>query len=338
MMQWFASGAIMRRREFFKLLGSAAVWPIAARAQQSTQKKHLGVLMNETADNPEAQDRYAAFLQGLQEAGWAVGRNLRIDIRWGAGDVDRLRRYAAELVSLAPDVILAQGSSTMRPLLQATRTVPIVFPISSDPVGAGFVDSLAQPGGNATGFMSFEYSLSAKWLELLKETAPTITRVAVLRDANQGSGTSLYAIIQAMAPSLRVEVTPVNIRDAGEIERAIEVIARGANGGLIVTTGGSVDLRRDLIIALAARHKLPAVYGERNFVTAGGLISYGPNYVDQYRRAASYVDRILKGEKPADLPVQAPTKYELVINLKTAKALDLTIPPSLLARADEVIE
>jgi putative tryptophan/tyrosine transport system substrate-binding protein len=329
----------MRRREFITLIGgAAAAWPLAARAQQSTQKKHLGVLMNETAENPEAQDRYAAFLQGLQEAGWAVGRNLRIDIRWGAGDVDRLRRYAAELVSLAPDVILAQGSSTMRPLLQATRTVPIVFPISSDPVGAGFVDSLAQPGGNATGFMSFEYSLSGKWLELLKETAPTITRVAVLRDANQGSGMSLYAIIQAMAPSLRVEVTPVNIRDAGEIERAIEVFTRGANGGLIVTTGGSVDLRRDLIIALAARHKLPAVYGERNFVTAGGLISYGPNYVDQYRRAASYVDRILKGEKPAGLPVQAPTKYELVINLKTAKALGLTVPPAVFARADEIIE
>jgi putative tryptophan/tyrosine transport system substrate-binding protein len=329
----------MRRREFITLIGgAAAAWPLAARAQQSAQKKHLGVLMNETAENPEAQDRYAAFLQGLQEAGWAVGRNLRIDIRWGAGDVDRLRRYAAELVSLAPDVILAQGSSTMRPLLQATRTVPIVFPISSDPVGAGFVDSLAQPGGNATGFMSFEYSLSGKWLELLKETAPTITRVAVLRDANQGSGMSLYAIIQAMAPSLRVEVTPVNIRDAGEIERAIEVFTRGANGGLIVTTGGSVDLRRDLIIALAARHKLPAVYGERNFVTAGGLISYGPNYVDQYRRAASYVDRILKGEKPAGLPVQAPTKYELVINLKTAKALGLTVPPAVFARADEIIE
>jgi putative tryptophan/tyrosine transport system substrate-binding protein len=329
----------MRRREFISLIGGAAIaYPLAARAQQSSQMKHLGVLMNETADNPEAQNRFAAFLQGLQEAGWAVGRNLRIDIRWGAGDVDRLRRYAAELVSLAPDVILGQGSSTMRPLLQATRTVPIVFPVSSDPVGAGFVDSLARPGGNATGFMSFEYSLSGKWLELLKETAPTITRVAVLRDASQGSGTSMYAIIQAMAPSLRVEVTPVNMRDASEIERAIEVFTRVSNGGLIVTSGGSIDLRRDLIIALAARHKLPAVYGERNFVTAGGLISYGPEYVDQYRRAASYVDRILKGEKPADLPVQAPNKYELVINLKTAKALGLTIPPAVLARADAVIE
>jgi len=226
----------------------------------------------------------------------------------------------------------------MRPLLQATRTVPIVFPVSSDPVGAGFVDSLARPGGNATGFMSFEYSLSGKWLELLKETVPTITRVAVLRDPNQGSGTSMYAIIQAMAPSLRVEVTPVNMRDAGEIERAIEVFTRVSNGGLIVTSGGSIDVRRDLIIALAARHKLPAVYGERNFVTAGGLISYGPDFVDQYRRAASYVDRILKGEKPADIPVQAPTKYELVINLKTAKALGLTIPPAVLARADAVID
>ncbi|MGB8569217.1 MAG: ABC transporter substrate-binding protein [Pseudolabrys sp.] len=329
----------MRRRDFITFVGGgAAAWPLATRAQQSNQMKHLGVLMNETADNPEAQNRIAAFLQGLQEAGWAVGRNLRIDIRWGAGDVDRLRRYAAELVSLAPDVILGQGSSTMRPLLQATRNVPIVFPISSDPVGAGFVDSLARPGGNATGFMSFEYSLSGKWLELLKETAPTITRVAVLRDPNQGSGTSLYAIIQALAPSLRVEVTPVNMRDAGEVERAIEVFTRVSNGGLIVTTGGSVDVLRNLIIALAARHKLPAVYGERNFVTAGGLISYGPDYVDLYRRAASYVDRIFKGEKPADLPVQAPNKYELAINLKTAKALGLTIPLAVLARADAVIE
>ncbi|MBI3759319.1 MAG: ABC transporter substrate-binding protein [Deltaproteobacteria bacterium] len=300
--------------------------------------KHLGVLMNQTADNPEAQKRFAAFLQGLQEAGWAVGRNLRIDIRWGAGDVDRLRKYAAELVSLAPDVILAQGSSTMRPLLQATRTVPIVFPISSDPVGAGFVDSLARPGGNATGFMSFEFSLAGKWLELLKETAPTIERVAVLRDANQGSGTSVYAIIQAMGPLLRVEVTPVNMRNAGEIERAIEVFARLSKSGLIVTAGGSIELQRDLIIALAARHKLPAVYPERHFVTAGGLISYGANEIDNYRRAAAYVDRILKGEKPADLPVQAPTKYETVINLKTAKALGITIPPTVLARADEVIE
>ena len=251
---------------------TVVAWPLAARAQQSGQMKHLAVLMNETADNPEGQSRFAAFLQGLQEAGWAVGRNLRIDIRWGAGDIDRLRRYAAELVSLAPDVILSQGSSTLRPLLQATRTVPIVFPASSDPVGAGFVDSLARPGGNATGFMSFEYSLSGKWLELLKETAPTITRVAVLRDPNQGSGTSMYAIIQAMAPSLRVEVTPINMRDAGEIERAIEVFTRVSNGGLIVTSGGSIDVRRDLIIALAARHKLPAVYVERNFVTAGGLL------------------------------------------------------------------
>jgi len=329
----------VRRRDFIKVVvGSVSAWPLAARAQQSGHMKHLAVLMNETADNPEGQSRFAAFLQGLQEAGWAVGRNLRIDIRWGAGDIDRLRRYAAELVSLAPDAILGQGSSTMRPLLQATRTVPIVFPVSSDPVGAGFVDSLARPGGNATGFMSFEYSLSGKWLELLMETAPTITRVAVLRDPNQGSGTSMYAIIQAMAPSLRVEVTPVNMRDAGEIERAIEVFTRVSNGGLIVTSGGSIDVHRDLIIALAARHKLPAVYGERNFVTAGGLISYGPDFVDQYRRAASYVDRILRGEKPADIPVQAPTKYELVINLKTAKALGLTIPPAVLARADAVID
>jgi len=315
-----------------------AVWSIKARAQQSSQTKHLGVLMNQSADNLEAQRRVAAFLQGLQEAGWVVGRNLRMDIRWGGGDVDQLGRYAAELVSLAPDVILGQGSSTMRPLLQVTRTVPIVFPVSSDPVGAGFVDSLARPGGNATGFMLFEFSLAGKWLELLKETVPTITRVAVLRDANQGSGTSMYAIIQALAPSLGVEVTPVNMRDTGEIERAIEVFNRVSNGGLIVTAAGSVELRRDLIIALATRYKLPAVYYERSFVSAGGLISYGPNEIDNYRRAASYVDRILKGEKPADLPVQAPTKYETVINLKTAKALGITVPLSLLGRADEVIE
>ncbi|MBI3759599.1 MAG: ABC transporter substrate-binding protein [Deltaproteobacteria bacterium] len=282
--------------------------------------------------------RFAAFLQGMQEAGWAVGRNLRIDMRWGVGDVARLRKQAAELVSLRPDVILAQGSSTVRPLLEATRNIPIVFPVSSDPVGAGFVDSLARPGGNATGFMVFEYSMSGKWLEFLKEAAPTMTRVAVLRDGSQGSGASVYGVIQAMAPSSRVEVSPINIRSAEEIGHAIASFARMPNGGLIVTSGGSVELHRDFIVALAARHKLPAVYPLRNFVVAGGLISYGTDYVDQYRRAAGYVDRILKGEKPADLPVQAPTKYEMVINLKTAKALGLTIPPTLLTRADEVIE
>jgi len=277
-------------------------------------------------------------LQELKHLGWDEGRNVQIERRESAGNAAAARKYAAELVAFAPDVILAVGGSTVPPLLEATHTVPIVFTIASDPVGNGLVDSLAEPGGNATGFMSFEYSLSGKWLELLKETAPTITRAAVLRDPNQGSGTSMYAIIQAMAPSLRVEVTPINMRDAGEIERAIEVFTRVSNGGLIVTSGGSIDVRRDLIIALAARHKLPAVYVERNFVTAGGLISYGPDLVDQYRRAASYVDRILKGEKPADIPVQAPTKYELVINLKTAKALGLTIPPAVLARADAVID
>ena len=329
----------MRRREFIRLLGgTAAAWPLAARAQQPNQMKRLGVLMNLAADDLEGQIRFAAFLQGMQEAGWAVGRNLRIDIRWGVGDAARLRKQAVELVSLAPDIILAQGSSTVRPLLEATRKIPIVFPISGDPVGAGFVDSLARPGGNATGFMTFEYSISGKGLEVLKEATPAMTRVAVLRDATQGSGTSMYAVIQAMAPSLRVEANPINVRSAEEIERAVASFARTSNGGLIVTSAGSVELHRDLIIASAARHKLPTVYPLRTFVVAGGLISFGPDYVDQYRRAAGYVDRILKGEKPTDLPVQAPTKYELVVNLKTARALGLTIPPTLLARADEVIE
>jgi putative ABC transport system substrate-binding protein len=328
----------MRRREFITLLGGAAAWPLASRAQQPTQMKRLGVLMNLAADDLEGQIRFAAFLQGMQEVGWAVGRNLRIDIRWGLGDVTRLRKQAVELVSLAPDAILAQGSSTVRPLLEATRNIPIVFPASSDPLGAGFVDSLARPGGNATGFMSFEYSISGKWLEVLKEAAPTMTRVAVLRDASQGSGTSMYAIIQALASSLRIEVNPINIGSAEEIERAIASFTRVANGGLIVTTAGSIDMHRDSIVASAARHKLPAVYPVRNYVVAGGLISYGIDYVDQYRRAAGYVDRIFKGEKPADLPVQAPTKYELVINLKTAKTLGLAVPPTLLATADEVIE
>ena len=271
---------------------------------------------------------------------WAgpIGRNVRIDIRWAAANADDIRRHAAELVALAPDVILAHGASTVGPLLQATRTVPIVFPIVADPVGAGFVDSLARPGGNATGFMQFEYSMSGKWLELLKEIAPSVTRAAVLRDPAIPAGIGQFGVIQAVAPSLGVEVSPVNMRDAGEIERAVAAFARSPNGGLIVTASALAALHRDLIITLAARHKLPAVYSERSFVAAGGLISYGPDFVDQYRRAAGYVDRILKGEKPADLPVQAPTKYELVINLKTAKALGLDVPPTLLARADEVIE
>jgi putative ABC transport system substrate-binding protein len=268
----------------------------------------------------------------------AIGRNVRIDTHWATSNAAEIRRHAAELAALAPDVILAHGASAVAATLQATRTVPVVFPVVGDPVGAGFVDSLARPGGNATGFMNYEYSIGGKWLELLKEIAPSLTRVVVLRDATQGGGTSLFAAIQTVAPSLRVEVNPVNMRDAPEIEHAVAAFAHSANGGLIVTATGAAQLHRDLIITLAARRKLPTVYFERSFVAAGGLISYGPDYVDQYRQAATYVDRILKGEKPADLPVQAPTKYELVINLKTAKALDLTVPPSLLARADEVIE
>jgi putative ABC transport system substrate-binding protein len=326
------------RREFVTLLGGAAAWPLAAHAQQPERMRRIGVLIPYAADDPEGQARIAAFLQGLQQLGWTEGRNVRIDYRWSAGDADRARRYAAELVALAPDVILASGASNVGPLLQATRTVPIVFPVIGDPVGAGFVDSLARPGGNATGFMSREYSLSGKWLELLKEIAPSVTRVAVLRNAADSVGPVQFGVIQAVAPSLRVEVNPINLRDAGEIERAIAAFAGSPNGGLILTGGATSLLHSDLIITLAARHKLPAVYAYRHIVTGGGLIFYGANYYDQYRRAAGYVDRILKGEKPADLPVQAPTKYELVINLKTAKTLGLEVPPTLLARADEVIE
>jgi putative ABC transport system substrate-binding protein len=329
----------VNRREFNTLLGvAAAAWPVVARAQQSDRMRHVGVLMSTAADDPEAQARIAAFQQGLQQLGWIVGRNVRIDIRWGGSDAESIRRYAAELVALAPDVILAHGGSTVGPLLQATRTVPIVFPVAGDPVGEGFVDSLARPGGNATGFMNYEYSLSGKWLELLKQIAPSVTRVAVLRNAATASGPGQFAAIQAVAPSLGVEANPVNVRDAGEIERAVAAFARAPNGGLIVTASPAAALHRELIISLAARHKLPAVYFERPFVAAGGLISYGPDQIDMYRRAAGYVDRILKGEKPADLPVQAPTKYELVINLKTVKALGLAVPQTLRASADEVIE
>ena len=329
----------MRRRDFVALLGGAAVaWPLTARAQQGERARRVGVLLPAASDDVEFQARVGAFLQGLQQSGWSIGRNLRIDTRWATANADDIRRHAAELVTLAPDVILAHGASTMRPLLQVTRSVPIVFPVAGDPVAAGFVDSLARPGGNATGFMTFEYNLSGKWLELLKEIAPGVTRAAVLRDPTVITGASQFAAIQAVAPSLRVEVNPINLRDAGEIEHAVTAFARSSNGGLIVTTGGLAQLHRDLIITLAARHKLPAVYYERSFVSGGGLLSYGADYIDQYRQAAAYVDRILKGEKPGDLPVQAPTKYETVINLKTAKALGLEIPPSLLARADEVIE
>jgi len=279
-----------------------------------------------------------AFQQALAQSGWIIGRNVRIDTRWGGGKSEDIRRHAMELVALSPDVILAHGASTVRPLVQATRSVPIVFPIAGDPVGAGFVDSLAKPGGNVTGFMTVEYSFGGKWLEILKEIAPGVMRVAVLRDASQGSGTSQFAVIQGMASSLKVEVSPVNARGADEIERAVAAFARSSNGGMIVTSGGAAQLHRNLIVTLAARHKLPAVYNGRHFVTGGGLISYGVDFIDQYQRAAGYVDRILKSEKPADLPVQAPTKYELVINLKTAKALGIEVPASVLARADEVIE
>jgi putative tryptophan/tyrosine transport system substrate-binding protein len=329
----------MQRREFITLLGSATVaWPLAVRAQQPERMRRIGVLMSVAADDPEGQARLTAFLQGLQQLGWADGRNVRIDIRWGAGDAERYRRYAAELVALAPDVILAASSSALGPLQEATRTVPIVFVTIADPVGAGFINSLARPGGNATGFSQFEYGVIGKWLELLKEIAPGVTRVAVIRDPTISAGAGQFGAIQTAAPSFGVEVNPVNMRDAGEIERAIAGFARSPNGGLILTAGPLGTIHRELIVTLAARHKLPAVYYERYFVIGGGLISYGPHLIDQYQRAAGYVDRILKGEKPADLPVQAPTKYELVINLKTAKALGLTIPPTLLTRADEVIE
>jgi len=329
----------MRRREFITLLGGAAAWPIAARAQQRERIRHIGILLPAAADDVQFQARVGAFLQALALLGWTIGRNVQIDTRWATASAGEVRRHAAELVALAPDVILAHGAGPVRALQQAPRAVPIVFPIAGDPVGAGLVDSLAQPGGNATGFMELEYSIGGKWLELLKEVAPSVTRAAILRDAALGSGTNLFAAIQTAAPSLRVEVSPINMRDVHEIERSIAAFARSPNGGLIVTAGAATQFYRDMIIKLASRHKLPAVYNERSFVApGGGLISYGPDFVDQYRRAASYVDRILKGEKPADLPVQAPTKYELMINLKTAKALGLEIPSTLLARADEVIE
>ena len=331
----------MRRREFITLLGGGAAvgWPLAARAQQGGAMRRIGVL---TAGTPpqdaDMQVRNAAFLQTLQQLGWTVGRNLQIDYRWGLGNADNNRRYAAELAALSPDVILSTGTSAVGPLLQATRTVPIVFVSVADPVGAGFVQSLSRPGGNATGFIQFEYSLSGKWVELLKEIAPGVTRAAVVRDPALTSGIGQFAVIQSVASSVGVEVSPIDPRDGTEIEGAVEAFAHSPNGGLIVTSSALSVLHRDLIIALAARHKLPAVYYRRYFVASGGLISYGFDLVDEYRRAAGYVDRILKGEKPADLPVQAPTRYELVINMKTARALGLEMPASVLARADEVIE
>ena len=329
----------MRRRDFITRLGGAmAAWPLSARAQQGERMPRVGVLLPAAADDAEAQAWVGAFLQGLALAGWTIGRNVRIDTRWAGGNAADTRRHAAELAALAPDVILAHGASTVGPLLQATRTVSIVFVNVADPVGAGFVDSLARPGGNATGFISFEYSLSGKWPELLKQIMPGMTRVAVLRDPTTPSGSGQFGVIQAMAPSLRMEVSPINVRDPGEIERSVTAFSRSANGGLIVAASAGAYVHRDLIISLAAGYRLPTVYFERSFVAAGGLISYGSDHIDPYRRAAGYVDRILKGEKPADLPVQAPTRYETVINLKTAKALGLEVPPTLLARADEVIE
>jgi len=330
---------LRRRREFITLIGgAAAAWPLAALAQQRERMRRIGVLLPATADDAEYQAWVGAFLQELAKSGWSIGHNVRIDIRWATDNSDAVRRHAAELAALAPDVVLAPGASALGPLLQVTRTVPIVFAIVADPVGAGFIDSLARPGGNATGFTSFEYAIGGKWLELLKQIGPDVTRIAILRDPTTPSGTGQFGVIQAIAPSLKVEVSPVNLRNAAEIESAVTAFARSSNGGLIITASGLATVHRDLIVKLAAKHRLPAIYFDRLFVAAGGLISYGPDNNDQFRRAAGYVDRILKGEKPADLPVQAPTKYELVINLKTAKALGLEIPTTVLARADEVIE
>jgi putative tryptophan/tyrosine transport system substrate-binding protein len=328
----------MRRREFITLLGGAAVFPIAARAQQRERMRRIGIILPASSDDAEYQVRVGAFLQGLQELGWALCRNVRVDTHWATSNAASIRKHAAELAALAPDAILAFGASTVGPLLQETRTVPIVFPVVGDPVAAGFVESLARPGGNATGFMTFEYGMGAKWLELLKQIAPAVTRVAVLRDSAIPTGPAQFGVIQAAAPSAGMEVRPVDVRAAGEIERGMTALAVAPNAGLIITASAASQVHHNLIIALAARHRLPAVYYERLFTSAGGLISYGPDFIDQFRRAAGYVDRILKGEKPADLPVQAPTKYELVINLKTAKALGLDVPATLLARADEVIE
>jgi putative ABC transport system substrate-binding protein len=331
--------AIVRRRDFITLIGCAAAWPVAARAEQAAGTRRVGMFEVLAGDDPEALARVAAFQQGLQQLGWSVGRNLRIDYRSGAaGDADRLRRYAQELVALAPDVILAIGNPTVGALQQASRTVPIVFAAVSDPVGGGFVESLSRPGGNSTGFANFEFGMSAKWLELLKQIAPGVTRVAVLRDPITDSGIGQLAAIEAVAPSLGVELSPIGVRDAGEIERALTTFAKVSNGGLIVSAAALTITHRNLIVMLAAGHRLPSVYPFRYFVTDGGLISYGPDTIDLVRLAAGYVDRILKGEKPSNLPVQSPTKYETVINLKTAKALGLIVPLALLTRADEVIE
>jgi len=328
----------MKRREFIVVLGGAAAWPLATRAQQAERVRRIGVLMAASADDPEYQARIVALVQRLKQLGWADGSNVRVDIRWAADPAD-VRRHAAELAALAPDVIVAAtGTTTIVPLLQATRIVPIVFVLAIDPVGAGFVTSLSRPGGNATGFTMFEYGVSVKWLELLKEIAPNVSRAAVLRDPTIASGIGQFGAVQAAAPSLGVELSPVDVHDEREIERAVTAFARLPNGGLIVTAAPLASRHRGLIIALAARLRLPTVYPSRHFVTGGGLIYYGPELIDQYRRTADYIDRILKGENPADLPVQAPNKFELAVNLKTAQALGLTMPPAVLARADEVLE
>jgi putative tryptophan/tyrosine transport system substrate-binding protein len=329
---------VKRRAFILAFAGAAPAWPLAAHAQQGERVRRIAVLLPATSDDVEFQARVGAFLQRLGELGWTIGRNLRIDTRWATANAADVRRHAAELAALAPDVILAHGASTVGAMLQATRTVPIVFPVAGDPVAAGFVESLGRPGGNATGFMTVEHSMGGKWLELLKQIAPSVTRASVIRDATSPSGIGQFGAIQAVAPSLGVEVKPVNVRDAGEIERTVAASARSSNGGLIITASALAQRHRQLLITLAARHKMPAVYFDRSFVAAGGLISYGPDQVDQYRQAAGYVDRILKGEKPADLPVQTPTKYETVLNLKIAKALGLDIPATVLTRADEVIE
>ena len=330
----------MKRREFMTLVGgaAAATWPLAAHAQQRERMRRIGVLLNITADDPESQARLAAFAQGLQSLGWIIGQNVQVEYRWGGGSAEAISKYAAELVALSPDVILAQSTAAVGPLLKATHTVPIVFTVVADPVGAGYVESLARPGGNATGFTGFEYAFAGKWLELLKEIAPSVTRAVVLRESGSVTGPAQFGAIQAVAPALGVELRPADTRDVEEIERIITAFARDSNGGIIVTGSPAATVHRKAIIALAARHRLPGVYYTRYFAAGGGLISYGPDFVDQFRRAASYVDRILKGEKPTDLPVQAPTKFETVLNLKTAKALGLAVPTTVLTRADEVIE
>ena len=328
----------MRRRSFIQRIAAFAAWPLAARAQQRERMRRIGMLMTYSANDPQAQTRNAAFLQGLQQLGWTVGQNVQIDYRWSAGNLDDTRKDAANLVALAPDVIFAPGTAGLGPALQATRSIPIVFALVTDPVGSGFINSLARPGGNATGFTTFDYGIGAKWLELLKEVAPNVTRAGVIRDPTIAAGLGAWAAIQSASPATRIDVSPINMTDADEIERAVAAFAQAPNGGLIVTGSALAVRHRDLIISLAARHKLPAIYYDPYDVAAGGLVAYGPDNVDQFRRAAGYVDRILKGEKPADMPAQQPTKFELVVNLKTAKALGITVSPTLLATADEVIE